>query len=163
MRAFISASSLITASRLTVGVTEGLAVVVVAAGSAGLVALAAVAGDEESLDFVAGFVSAPGTAGTSTDAVCTVGPLRAGSCACAMNGVIPQHTIATAGTAFQGMLVIQPLTFTKDFGMKAFGTPSGRQGSPRCSTGISVEPGLIPGPQVERRTWLVEARSHFAC
>jgi len=36
-------------------------------------------------------------------------------CATVDNGTSPQHRIATAGTAFQGSLVIQPLTFAKDF------------------------------------------------
>jgi hypothetical protein len=112
---------LITASRLIRGVTDGVVVKVVAVESlfaAGLAFVADVTAADESLDFTAGLLAPLAESGNSTDAVCMVVSLFAGCCARAINGISPQHTIATAGTAFQGMFVIQPLTFTKDLGIK---------------------------------------------
>jgi len=59
-------------------------------------------------------VSDPVTSGNSTRAVSIRLAAVAGCCAKAVNGASPKQTSATAGTAFQGILLIQPLTFTQN-------------------------------------------------
>jgi hypothetical protein len=109
MRAFMSVSSLITMSVLTGTATDPAGeVVVVAAAVAGAGAAAVT-----SLTGALGPVSAPVTSGNSTRAV-SIRLAVTGCCAKAVNGASPKQTSATAGTAFQGFLLIQPLTFTQN-------------------------------------------------
>ena len=60
-----------------------------------------------------------GDAGYSTSAVWTGVAGRGACCACAWElcGASPQQARARAGTAFHKLLVIQPLTFSKRFGI----------------------------------------------
>jgi len=84
-----------------------VAVAVPVAGAAGAASAASLTGALEP-------VSAPVTSGNSTRAVSNRLSAVAGCCANAVNGASPKQTSATAGTAFQGFLLIQPLTFTQN-------------------------------------------------
>jgi hypothetical protein len=124
MRAFISASSLITASRTTGFEPEAGAGVASAGEDAGFAVLALAAVDDagvfvESLGDTGAPVSAILSVGTSAREVRIEVAVFADCCATEDNGANPQHKIATAGTAFQGSLLIQPLAFAKEFVLRS--------------------------------------------
>jgi hypothetical protein len=61
----------------------------------------------------------------------------AGCWAKVLSGTSPQQSAATAGTAFQELDLIQPLTFVKDFG-QGINTPDDEECSAKRGFAVSL-------------------------
>jgi hypothetical protein len=112
MRAFMSAISFAICWMMaswSVGTAVGVEVEVV------FVAPAA-AGSDVALAVTPPLVPGAPDEGGSSKAVCTGVGVFAGCCAEAVIGAKPKHSTAVAGTAFQILILIQPLTLMKNFG-----------------------------------------------